>query len=114
MTENHNGHLILTDQNFKTEVLHNPEPVVVDFWAPWCGPCQAMNPIITELASEYEGRVRVGKLNVDEQPDIPAQYDITSIPTLLFFKHGQIVGRLVGAIPKRLLAHKLGELLRTV
>ncbi len=69
-----NGHLILTDENFTAEVLQLPEPVLVDIWAPWSGPCQAMNPIITELANEYERRVRVGNVNVDEQPEVSVRY----------------------------------------
>ena len=112
MVSNHNGHLVLTDQNFSTEVLQNPEPVLVDFWATWCGPCQVMNPIIKEVAEAYEGRLKVGKVNVDEQPAVSAHYRIRSIPTLLFFKNGQAVGRIIGAMPKRLLAQKMEELLR--
>jgi thioredoxin 1 len=112
MANNHNRHLILTDQNFRTEVLQDPKPVLVDFWAPWCGPCQVMNPIFTELADEYEGRIRVGKVNVDEQPEVSARYGIRSIPTLLLFKNGQVVERIIGAMSKRLLVEKMGELLR--
>jgi len=92
--------LIFTDQNFEGEVLKSDQPVVVDFWAPWCGPCRIVSPVIEELAKEYEGKVKVGKLNVDESPQTAQTYGIMSIPSVLFFKNGQPVKTMVGAQPK--------------
>ena len=85
-----------TDQNFDQEVLKSDKPVLVDFWAPWCGPCQAMGPIIEELANEYEGKVKVGKINVDENAQTAEKYEIMSIPSLKIFKGGQVIEELVG------------------
>ncbi len=90
----------VTDAEFKTEVLDSTGPVLVDFWATWCGPCQIMGPVIDALAGEYEGRVRIMKLNVDENPQTPAQYGVRGIPTLIVFKGGAEVQRIVGAQPK--------------
>ncbi len=90
----------VTDAEFKTEVLDSTVPVLVDFWATWCGPCQIMGPVIDALAGEYEGRVRIMKLNVDENPQTPAQYVVRGIPTLIVFKGGAEVQRIVGAQPK--------------
>jgi thioredoxin 1 len=92
--------VILTDDNFKSEVLDSSLPVVVDFWAEWCGPCKVLSPIVEELAKEYEGKIKVGKLNVDEYSSLATQYNIMSIPTLKFFKDGKMVGELIGAAPK--------------
>jgi thioredoxin 1 len=92
--------LELTDANFQTEVLDSDKLTVVDFWAEWCGPCRAIGPVISELATEYEGVVNVGKLNVDQNPQISMNYGITSIPAILFVKNGQVVDKLVGAQPK--------------
>jgi thioredoxin 1 len=98
---------IFTDQNFEQEVLNSPKPVLVDFWAPWCGPCQMMGPIIEQLAEELEGKVIVGKINVDENPHMAQKYGIMSIPTLLVFKGGQVVEQFLGIQPKEVLKQVL-------
>ncbi|PIU28808.1 thioredoxin [Candidatus Woesebacteria bacterium CG07_land_8_20_14_0_80_44_9] len=92
--------VILTDENFKKEVLEANLPVLVDFWAPWCGPCQTAGPVIEELAKEHEGKIKVGKLNVDENPQIGQKYGILSIPTVIIFKNGEEVKRQVGFVGK--------------
>ncbi len=92
--------LTFTDRAFDAEVLTSTEPVLVDFWAEWCGPCRMMNPTVEAVAAEYAGRVRVGKLNVDENNQVAARYNIRGIPTLLLFKGGQVVEQRVGAIGK--------------
>ena len=89
-----------TDANFQSDVLASDKLTVVDFWAEWCGPCRAIGPVIEALSTEYEGKVNVGKLNVDNNSNVPSQYGITSIPAVLFFKNGEIVDKLVGAQPK--------------
>jgi len=97
----------VTDDTFETDVLKSDKPVVVDFWAPWCGPCRMMEPVLEELATEYEGTVVIAKLNVDENPNTAVRFDILSIPTLLVFKDGQVVHQLVGAMPKKRLVEEL-------
>ena len=92
--------LNFTDQGFKTEVLESKQPVIVDFWAPWCAPCRIVSPIIDELAQEFEGKVRVGKLNVDENSHTASQYGIMSIPSIVFFKNGKPVRTMIGAQSK--------------
>lgn len=99
--------LTITESNFNDEVLNSSEPVLVDFWAEWCGPCRMIGPIVEELHSEYAGKVKIGKVNVDENPGIAGQYGIRSIPTLLIFKGGQVVDKLVGALPKSQIASKI-------
>jgi thioredoxin 1 len=91
----------LTQANFTTEVLQASDAILVDFWAEWCGPCKMLGPILDELAEEYTGRVRIGKVNIDEFQDLAAQYGIRSIPTLLLFKKGQVAEQLVGLRSKR-------------
>jgi thioredoxin 1 len=90
----------LTDQNFETEVLKGQVPTLVDFWAVWCAPCRAIAPTVEALAKEYKGRLKVGKMNVDEHQGVPQKYEIRSIPTLLIFKGGTVVGQIVGNVPR--------------
>ncbi|MDD5026674.1 MAG: thioredoxin [Candidatus Peribacteraceae bacterium] len=90
----------VTDSSFATEVLQSEIPVLVDFWAPWCGPCRAMAPIVDELAAEYEGRVKIVKVNVDENANVPGQFNVMSIPTFIIFKGGSPVAQFVGGRPK--------------
>lgn len=99
----------LTDTNFEAEVLGEPGVTLVDFWAAWCMPCRAVAPVIEQLAEEYAGRVKIGKLNVDENPRMAAHFGIMSIPTLLIFKGGQVVDQIIGAQPKAILRAKLEE-----
>lgn len=97
----------LTDQNFNEEVLKSNQPVLVDFWAPWCGPCRIVGPIVEELAKEYEGKIKVGKLNVDENQATAQKYGVMSIPTLAIFKNGEVLDQLIGAQPKETIAQHL-------
>jgi thioredoxin 1 len=96
-----------TSSNFQTEVLDSDKPVLVDFWAEWCGPCRMIGPLVDEIHQEYEGKAVVGKLNVDENPDIAMNYSVRGIPTLLVFKGGQVVDKIVGAVPKQQITSKI-------
>lgn len=98
--------MLLTDSNFDSVVAEN-QIVLVDFWAEWCGPCRMIGPVVEELANEYDGKAVIGKLNVDENPDISMNYGVRSIPTLLVFKGGEVVDRIVGAVPKNMIASKI-------
>ena len=103
--------VIFTDQDFQKEVLQSEQPVVVDFWAPWCGPCKIVDPIIGELAIEYAGKVRVGKINVDENPTRSSEYGIMSIPSVVFFKNGKPIKTMIGAQSKENFKQGIEEIL---
>ncbi len=99
--------LEFTDANFQTEVLDSDKLSVIDFWAEWCGPCRAIGPVIEELSKEYEGKVKIGKVNVDVNPNTSMNYGITSIPAILFVKGGKVVDKQIGAVPKSVLDKKI-------
>jgi thioredoxin 1 len=101
--------LEFTDQNFQTEVLQSSQPVLVDFWAPWCGPCRMIAPVVEELAVENVGKVKIGKVNVDESPNTAASYSVSSIPTLILFKNGKVVEQFVGMQPKKRLQEAITQ-----
>ncbi len=103
--------LEFTDANFEELVLNSENPVLVDFWAEWCGPCRMVGPIVQEIGQDYEGKVVVGKLDVDSNPGVSAKFGIRNIPTILFFKGGEIVDKQVGAVPKQVLVNKLEALM---
>jgi thioredoxin 1 len=102
----------ITTSNFEHDVIRAPGPVLVDFWAPWCGPCRLIGPVVEEIATQYAGRLTVGKLNIDEHPAVAQRYGITSIPALVFFHDGRVIDTVVGAVPKRVLAAHVDDVLR--
>ncbi|OQP52514.1 thioredoxin [Niastella populi] len=104
------GTVEFTDANFQSKALNSGKLTVVDFWAEWCGPCRAVGPVVEDLAKEYNGKVNIGKLNVDENPNTCMKYNITSIPTILFIKNGKVVDRLIGAHPRKNLVKKIEQL----
>lgn len=103
--------LEITDSNFAEKVEKSDKPVVIDFWAEWCGPCRMVGPIINEISQEYEGKAIIGKVDVDNNPEISAKFAIRNIPTVLFFKNGQVVDKQVGAVPKSTYVKKLEAIL---
>ncbi len=103
--------LELTDSNFDALVLHSDKPVIVDFWAVWCGPCRIVGPVVQEIGEEYSDKALVGKLDVDHNPAVARKYGIRNIPTLLYFKNGEVVDKQVGSVPKQVLINKLEKLL---
>ena len=110
MTTANTPYATFTEANFQRDVLDSSHPVLVDFWAEWCGPCRVLAPVIGELATEFAGRVTVGKVNVDDESALAVQYGIRSIPTLLLFKDGHVVDQVVGVVPKHVLVEKLRAL----
>lgn len=97
----------LTDNNFQAEVIDSEKVALVDFWAEWCGPCRMIGPVVEELAKEYDGKAVIGKVNVDDNPQVASQFGIRSIPTILFFKGGKLVDKQVGVVPRSVLEQKL-------
>jgi thioredoxin 1 len=104
--------LELTDSNFEELVIQSDKPVLVDFWAEWCGPCRMVAPIVSEISVEYEGKALVGKVDVDSNPEVANRFGIRNIPTILFFKNGEVADKQVGAVPKSVLTSKIENLLK--
>jgi len=101
----------ITDTNFKQEVLDSPIPVLIDFWATWCMPCQMIAPVVETISQEYTGKLKVGKIDVDKHGELAAKYSVMSIPALLFFKNGQVVDSVIGAVPKEYLVDRINKIL---
>lgn len=101
----------LNESNFQQEVLESPIPVLVDFWASWCMPCQMVAPVVDAIAQEYQGKLKVGKVNVDNQAELAGKYSVMSIPSLLFFKNGQVIDTVVGAVPKGYLIDRINKII---
>lgn len=101
----------ITDANFEEVVMNSDKPVLVDFWAEWCGPCKMIGPVIEEMHNEYEGKAVIGKVNVDQNPDVSVKFGVRNIPTILFIKNGEIADKSVGAVPKNQLTSKLDAIL---
>lgn len=101
----------ITDSNFAELAMNSDKPVMIDFWAEWCGPCRMVSPIVEEMANDYDGKAVIGKVNVDENPDISAKFGIRNIPTIIFLKGGQVVDKSVGAVPKNVLTEKIEALI---
>lgn len=99
--------LEITDANFDAEVINSDKPVLIDFWAVWCGPCKLIAPTVEEVAKEYDGKFKVGKMDIDNNPNVAMKYGIRSIPTLLIFKDGKVVDQIVGAVPKNVITSKM-------
>ena len=100
----------VTDKNFETEVINSDIPVLIDFWAPWCAPCRAIGPVVDELAKDYNGKLKVVKMNVDDNPLTPSRFGVRSIPNLLLFKNGQVKDQIVGAVPKQMFVQAIDKL----
>ena len=101
----------VTDNNFETEVLKSNIPVLVDFWAPWCGPCKSIGPVLEEISNEFSGKLKVAKVNVDDNPRSPTNYNVKGIPNLVFFKGGKVMEQIVGAVPKEQILSAVSKLL---
>ena len=108
--ENNKSYITLTEENFQKEVIESNQPVLVDFWAAWCGPCRVIGPVVEELAGELAGQAKVGKLNVDENPGIASKYGVRSIPTVLIFDKGKVADSTIGIVPKETLRDKINGL----